>query len=550
LKRKLIDSDFTTPKQGRLCKKWRAACCLLTGLALLLGCQDEHTLSSYGALTTDTEHGVSDKASDSDSIGQAMDEQGAGDSAANDFDTGFFDDRPPLAGGLGIVRIQLFQSVGITLMEYGQVALFRNAPVVRGKDALIRIHVQRDPDWVDRQVEARVELFSDNGPLASLSDYKTIFFDSRVDSLDSTFNIEIPGEHMTENLTYRVSLFDKTPDASGPSQPLASWPEVGMAPLGVEAGHGKIKLVIVPVAYQADGSGRLPETDSRQIDQFAEYFYRFYPVTWDGVEIRVDDPISWQQEVSANGDGWDDLLAAIDDLRDERKASRDEYYYGLVSPGESLWSFCHYGCVTGLAYVVEETGGNQWGGLSAVGVGFEGETAAEVMIHEVGHNHGLKHAPCRADDYDWNYPYYGGTIGVWGYDLVEEELKDPMIYTDFMGNCENKWVSDYTYTRIFNRIQEVCSQPAYFGIKSRWRSFRVRSNGEVVPGRRYELSAAPKGALREVLLLDADLDRVDVVNGFFTGYDNLPGGIILFRDPGTEVKYAQLEGAPPVECCE
>jgi hypothetical protein len=48
----------------------------------------------------------------------------------------------------------------------------------------------------------------------------------------------------------------------------------------------------------------------------------------------------------------------------------------------------------------------------------------------------------------------GGQIGVYGYDAQTEKLIPPE-RTDLMGYCNNKWLSDYTYDAILNRVAMV-----------------------------------------------------------------------------------------------
>src|SRR5690606_7608023 len=90
---------------------------------------------------------------------------------------------------------------------------------------------------------------------------------------------------------------------------------------------------------------------------------------------------------------------------------------------------------------------------AAVGIGF-GTAGAGTFAHELGHNHGRDHAPCNVEG-DNNYPYPGGSIGVWGYDADEGRLKDPAQFADFMGYCYDNWVSDYSYNAYSDRIAAV-----------------------------------------------------------------------------------------------
>ena len=50
------------------------------------------------------------------------------------------------------------------------------------------------------------------------------------------------------------------------------------------------------------------------------------------------------------------------------------------------------------------------------------------------------------------YPYAGGAIGVYGYDLLLSALKYPT-QADIMGYCNNDWISDYNYKGIMSYRQ-------------------------------------------------------------------------------------------------
>ena len=74
-----------------------------------------------------------------------------------------------------------------------------------------------------------------------------------------------------------------------------------------------------------------------------------------------------------------------------------------------------------------------------------------VAAHEWGHNWGRQHAPCGAPgNPDPNYPYAGGVIGVYGFDVAARPVKPPTTFTDLMGYCNNEWISDYTYKGVLD----------------------------------------------------------------------------------------------------
>ena len=126
-------------------------------------------------------------------------------------------------------------------------------------------------------------------------------------------------------------------------------------------------------------------------------------------------------------------------------------------------------------------GWGELGGLASVSV-----LNAGTVAHELGHNFNLKHAPCGgAGDPDPNYPYPDGSIGAWGYDLLEKALVSPDI-PDLMSYCgPPDWISDYHFTRALNyRVLQAQSRPLAAAFAPDARSLLlwggVDENGEIV----------------------------------------------------------------------
>jgi len=186
-------------------------------------------------------------------------------------------------------------------------------------------------------------------------------------------------------------------------------------------------ITFVPVLQSATGlMGNVSDSNKEQYLTLAR---QILPVA--RIDATVHAPYTTSQVLSSDGSGWSTLLSEINMLRAADGSARN--YYGVVK-GSSV------GGIAGMGYIA-------W--PAALGWDLSG-SAGYVAAHEIGHNLGRPHSPCGGvSGADPAYPYAGGTIGAYGYDITSGQLIPPSTY-DVMGYCSPNWISDYTYRNMLD----------------------------------------------------------------------------------------------------
>jgi hypothetical protein len=459
----------------------------------------------------------------------------------------------PLAAGVEITAVDLYQAVSIPIMKDGDAVDPGLAPIVGGKDALVRIFVEPDDSYEPRELMGRVELIDGDGKVHFTTEQEISAGPSSEAALPSTLNVEVPGEDLKEGQSISVSVREvsggaaQDGDTSG-----AKWPSDGSQDLEIQESKPRMKLVLVPIEYNADGSGRLPDTSEEALQGYEDLFKGMYPIN--GIDISVDDPLPLSTAVAAAGGGWESMLDAVTGRRSQNGAAKDEFYYGLVVPNDTFSGYCNMGCVTGLSWSVTSVPG-MTAQQAGAGIGYGGNSltySTYTAAHEVGHLFGRLHAPCQVNQgVDSAYPYANGSTGVMGYDPTAEQLKNPSSYSDIMGYCTTQWISDYNFGALYARFEAVTTladakiAPPADG-NTTWLSVVVHADGEVLRGPALESDLPITGEPRTVALLDDSGAVVQTIEGAFIAYSDLGGGMIAFRAPAPEIAAARVEGLEPV----
>jgi hypothetical protein len=246
--------------------------------------------------------------------------------------------------------------------------------------------------------------------------------------LASSWNVKIPRELITPGLAVVAEV---DPDNAIPEKNEAdnNYPASGTPQPQTVRDAPVFGITFVPIMQKANGlAGDVSDANR---STYLELSRRMHPLP--GAEGSVhavyttttEDPL---EPDDANG-AWSTVLSEINALRISE--GTDHTYYGVVHIGYASG-------VAGLGYI---------GAPAAMGYDRDFDRS-RVMAHELGHTWGRLHSPCgNPPGADPNYPYSGGTIGVYGLDQRNEILKDPS-FPDIMGYCGDPWISDYTYRGI------------------------------------------------------------------------------------------------------
>lgn len=421
---------------------------------------------------------------------------------------------------LSISELAIFQGVKVSLAKEGVKSTSTRAPVIAGRPALLRVYVAPAATFVSREVEAELTLEAEGATPKIYHAKKTVSGASSDTTLTSTINLELPADAIANGARYRVRLLT-APGQSG-SIKEATYPASGLESLNT-LDTGTFKLTLVPVK----ANGYLPDTSPEQIERYRSILQAMYPVS--KIELKVRDVWAYTGYIGPGGTGISTLLGAVQSLRKSDGAPADVYYYGLVAPTSTRSVYCAGGCTTGICSV---PGPSDTFLRACVGVGFTGVSSAGTLAHELGHAHGIYHAPCGgARGPDSSFPYTGGKIGTWGYDARTSTLIDPTKTADFMGYCSPDWVSDYAFGKLAKRMSSIAAAASIVpGKPMTYQFVHLEPTGKLAWGSDITLNEAMFGEPHVVSYRTADGTRASVT-GYFYPYADEGGAVLVPKLP-------------------
>ena len=355
-----------------------------------------------------------------------------------------------LAAGVSIEGLALFQGVRVELATGGAVSSARNAPVVASRNAIVRAYLTATT--YPRSVQGELEVRDGARVVGVHTATVTLSAASSDANASSVLAFDVPASELTPTSSIAVRLVDPAGESPGGTHP-ARLPRDGSAlPLQAQDDARGLHLVLVPFRWDSDGSQRLPDVSEAWQARVRALLTSLYPIV--DLQIDVHAPVPWRGGLTWGGSvDFGAINSELIDLRVADGASPRAYYYGVVAPAATFSAYCGRSCVTGQSYVADSPGDASF--RVGSGAAFGTENSAGTLAHEIGHQYGRYHAPCSTSGADRDYPYRGGNIGVWGLDQRTRTFLAPGETTDFMGYCDPQWISDYTWSAIFDRTLAV-----------------------------------------------------------------------------------------------
>lgn len=314
-----------------------------------------------------------------------------------------------------------------------------DVPLVSGRDTFLRIFAQTVGAAPAGNVTLSIAASQGGSPLPGspliLGPF-SIPLDPQPADLTSTINTLLPAAWLngSVDLTVTVDSSNSVPELDEGNNSQAASLLFNNVPA--------LDLKIVPINYTHTPNSQFYPGPTN--DTISDWVMRSYPLSQIDVSFRAAYNFSGNL---SEGSEWERLLNELTTLKNGDGAPAGQVYYGLIPITNNSGTWFSSGFA-----------GYAWIGWQRVATGLElstgpywtDEDAGTLAAHEIGHNFGRYHAPCgNPAGVDPNYPYPNASIGQFGLDTSQTQLWNPNTAKDVMSYCGPEWVSDYTYTALY-----------------------------------------------------------------------------------------------------
>jgi peptidase M66-like protein len=321
--------------------------------------------------------------------------------------------------------------IGAMYLTQSTQTLGGTVPLVQNRDGYLRVFVvanQANSATPQVRVRLYVNGTQEGSPAVIPAPSHSVPTSVNESALANSWNVLVPGSLIKPGLSI---LADVDPAQLIPESARAnnSFPVSG-TPLALTVKNlSQFYLRFIPVKQSVNNL--TGDVSSSNKDALLVKTMKIHPIPSYSADVHATYTTNALAVTGANANGaWQSILGEILTLRVAEASPRN--YFGIVKTSYTSG-------IVGISYI----------GAGA-SLGYDGSTAIEIISHELGHAWGRSHAPCGINGAtDPSYPYPSGNIGVYGLDVSTTTLYPPAS-AEVMSYCHPQWISDYTYTGVYN----------------------------------------------------------------------------------------------------
>jgi hypothetical protein len=322
-------------------------------------------------------------------------------------------------------------TIGAMYLTQSTQTLTGAVPLVQNRDGYLRVFVvanQSNSAAPEVRVRFYVNGTQQGSPVMIAAPSHSVPTAVDQSALAKSWNVAVPGSTIKPGLSILADI-DPSHAIAESQRGNNSFPVSGTPQALSVKNLSTLYIRFVPV--KQSGNGLTGNITSSNKDALLVKTVKIHPISAYSADVHAIYTTNAPILTGGNANGaWETILSEMATLRAAEGSPRN--YFGVVKTS-------YTNGIAGISYI--------GGGAS---LGYDGSNALEIISHELGHAWGRTHAPCGiSGSTDPNYPYHAGNIGVYGMDVSTSTLYPPST-AEVMSYCHPQWISDYTYTGVYN----------------------------------------------------------------------------------------------------
>ena len=295
--------------------------------------------------------------------------------------------------------------------DWGQTVVKNDSKLIPNKNALLRLHILNSTTIAAPDIQVVASLNAINTPL-TVQKPSQLLSTKNFNSLTQSYNAVIDKSLMQPGLSIVVTIGNQTKTIT---------PQWGVA--------NKLNITLVPIKITTS-TGMIPDHNS-----IKNAFLEAWPLS----EINLQNRTAF----TSTADSADDMENVLYEISELQTLDGDNsHYYGFFS--DDVYDLLDFNDFGGIAFRPGTTG-----------IGSDRDPNFSIMLHELGHSFSLQHINCGGPtDFDSRFPYNTNSMGSLGINLNLTSLRLPNSYRDMMSYCSPEFVSDYSYEKAQDYLEE------------------------------------------------------------------------------------------------